>query len=791
MTIGRTRASVLVAGVVFTALAASPAHAQVTGNRLKCLLASAKASQKYLTAKLKVTEKCRNAGLKDGSCSTPDTTKVESKLASAIGKACPLTPTDFGLMGFPGPCSDANPADGFTTADLADCMKTSHDGFITSAMVLLYDSTLPPTLSSDDLKCQAEVAKQGAALATCVLKNVSKCRDALLKGKPLGVPPDFCATDYDKSAAAISKCQQKLTDGIAKKCSAAQITSLKICTPDQTDAAGAATCLVDGETVLLDGPEIIVPPDIIDYEYAVRGGLCGDNVVNNLNEECDGPDDSACPGQCGTATTPDGFFACLCKTKPRMVIDEHSNADTDNGWTGQSSDGYVVEGGGFIVDLYDCDGMTGLCNAGPSCSIAPHSPCSVPYTAPSGTTADSICAGLGQGTCRKERSATGPHCYQDINKKCSPNPKTGPSQNALTCNAPGDYCVLSYHGAPVGQAAGGVAVCNVSTFSEDVVGTVNLLDGTSALKVRQQAVVHNPITQNKPCPVCGGFCGVSRDRCDAMHACAPGAGDCIDDAICSDGPRKDKSCRRTAPFGGDIPYFGTTSIDCPPDSGGLITNDTTGEGLDINANPRTTGTVSLLPNFNCTQSGFTNKTCLGGTSEGRPCTVPSECPGGSCSPQCFCNNQKRPNGCDAACVGGANDTQPCTTDADCDPPNGFCHPADCRLNPSDHTSNQEGVCTQHAPDRLCAISKWRACTIDSDCAPSLACPFCVAGDTCVNNPRQCFVNSGITRSGSPGVTDRDTAAIYCVPSNGGAIDVSAGFSGPGALIQHEHILKVP
>jgi hypothetical protein len=111
-----------------------------------------------------------------------------------------------------------------------------------------------------------------------------------------------------------------------------QISNLNICTPDQTDKASAATCLIDAETVRLDGTEIIVPPDLIDFEYAVRGGLCGDGIVNNLNEECDVPDDSACPGQCGTAVTPDGYFACLCKTKPRMVTSEHTDADTDNGW---------------------------------------------------------------------------------------------------------------------------------------------------------------------------------------------------------------------------------------------------------------------------------------------------------------------------------------------------------------------------------------------------------------------------------------------------------------------------
>lgn len=786
MTIGRARASILVAGVIAAVLSASSARAAITGDVLKCVLANAKASQKYAIAKLKLVEKCKNANLKDGSCAAPDPaalSKLSDKLTAAIGKSCALVPVQLALAGFPGPCTDLTPGDDFTTADLQSCMLTAHDAMVTSILNLAYDSMVTGPLG-DDLKCQAEIGKQTAGLAACVLKSVSKCRDALLKGKPIGVPPDFCALNDPKTSAAIQKCKDKVTAGIAKKCSNAQISTLKVCTPDQTDAAAAATCLNTATNVLLDGPEIIVPPDVIDYEYAVRGGLCGDNVVNNLNEECDGPDDSACPGQCGTAETPDGFFACLCKTKPRMVVIEHTNADTDNGWTGVSADGAVVEGGGFVVDLYDCD-MSGLCNAGPSCSIAPHSPCSVPESAASGTTSDSICAGLGQGTCRKERTATGPHCFIDIQKKCDARNPSDP-----VCSAPGDYCAVTYHGAPVAQAAGGVAVCNVSTMSEDVVGTVNIVTGDSALKIRQRAVVRNPITQDKPCPICGNFCAISRARCDNDGDCAPGQGPCILESVCSDGARKDQKCRATAPFAGALTFFGVSSVDCPPATdAGYITNGTTKVGLDINANPRTTGTVSLAPTFNCTDAGYTNKTCVGGTSEGRPCTVASECPGGTCNGQCFCSGERRPNACFAACVGGGSDASPCVTDGDC--PGGFCHPADCRVDPLDTDSNQEGVCTLSPTDRFCVATPIRGCNSDADCQPTVACPYCTPGDTCQIRPRACFVNSGIVRTGSPGTPDRDTAAIYCVPGNGGAIDTSAGFPGPGALIQHETVMVVP
>src|SRR5687767_268992 len=98
MMIGRIRASILVAGMLVAFFGASSAQAQLTGDRLKCLTSTAKTSQKFVAAKLKLLQKCRNADLKDGGCPTPDAAKIakiEGKLAAGIAKACPLTTTDF------------------------------------------------------------------------------------------------------------------------------------------------------------------------------------------------------------------------------------------------------------------------------------------------------------------------------------------------------------------------------------------------------------------------------------------------------------------------------------------------------------------------------------------------------------------------------------------------------------------------------------------------------------------------------------------------------------------------
>jgi len=778
MPIARTGAPLLIAGVLIACCAASSSHA--LDRHQKCALAIPKAAQRYLAGRLTLEQKCKNANLEDGSCTTPDVLavgKIEATLDAAIAKSCSITPSELRLIGFPGPCNDPNPGDDFTPADLRTCIKGSHDAFLSAVLALEYDPTLMGPLG-DDHKCQVEVAKQSARMAVCLLKKVGKCRDAVIKGASF-VVPDLCATIDQKAIAAIGKCASKVAAGIAKKCTAQQITDLKVCTPDQTDSMTAATCLIEAQELLIDTPAIDVAADLIDYEYATRGGLCGDDIVNHPNEECDGSDDSACPGQCGTPEFPDGYFACLCKTHPRMVVVNDAEADIDNGWTGQSSDGDVVQDSGYIVDLYDCD-MSGLCIAGPNCSLPPHSPCNVPSSAASGTTADSICAGLGQGICRKERTATGPRCHLDPNKKCAENDPNDP-----VCNGPGDFCETRFPSPPVAQGAGGIAVCNVSTLSEDVVGTVNIMTGAGELNVRQRAVVYQPISQQKPCPVCGNFCAGDREPCVVDGDCAPGLGPCVTEAICSDGARQNERCRRTPPFGGELPFFGTTSMDCPPNTG-RITNPT--GGLDVYTNPSGTNSYSLLPGVACTQIGFNTKTCLGGTSEGRPCIVDSECPSGTCSHQCFCSNQQRPNACDPACVGGAMDGSLCGDDVDC--PGGFCHPADCREDPMDLDSDNEGICTSGPNEGSCSVTTYRACTNATDCAPP-ACSFCQPAETCQFKKRPCFVNSGITRTGAAGFPNRSTAAVYCVPPNSAAINASAGFGGPGALIQPETLLVVP
>lgn len=760
------------------------ADAALTAAEMKCSVAIGKAGLGRVRARLKLEQRCRNAELvTPESCAGLDAAaiaKLDAQTA-ALQKACTLTPPESSLahLGFPGPCMDTTAGNGFTPGDLAACIAWSHDSIVASMLALQYDASLAAPIAKPDLGCQAEIAKQSAALVTCTLKAVQKCRAGIMRGKLPFIPPHTCATDEPKTAAAIAKCEAKLSGALTKRCTDAQMASLSVCEPNQATVAAATPCLVDAHLTLTDGPAIDVPPDLVDYQYAVRGGLCGDGVVNNVAEECDGDDDGACPGACGAASEPHGYFACLCTTTPRIRVVEHADADTDNGWTGLSADAGVAEGGGYLADLYDCDG-SGLCNLGPSCSLPPHSSCHVLANAPSGTTGNAICAGLGQGDCRKGPTATGPHCAQDVQKKCDMNDPNDP-----VCDAPGDSCVVTLGSPPEGAYSGGVTVCNVLTLSEDVVGTVNIVTGESAVRAPQLSRTYNRSvgSANKPCPVCGGFCAGDKERCASDEDCVFNAGPCVNALVCSDGPREGRVCRTTPPFG-HSGQFGATSVDCPP-GGGEITS---AAGLALYVTERTTGTATLAPTHQCTSPGFMGNTCRGGSSTGRPCSIASECPGGTCDPQCFCAGQVRPNGCSSACVGGTSDSAECITDSDC--PGGFCHAADCRLDPTDTDSVQEGICTTGPADSHCSITSYRPCTSDASCtAPD--CPYCEVGETCVTKNRACFLNSGIVRQGTPRTPEGMSVGVYCVMGDNGAVNSVAGFPGPAAFTQPELQLIEP
>jgi len=779
--------------VVATWLIEQPAgQAQLSLPERRCLQGVAKAASTFVQKTMLVLQKCRETNLRHpGLCQAADAsakiTALESKLGVKIDSRCDLMNV-FALanVGYPGRCTDADPADGFTLADVKACMWTSHESAADNLIESEYGTTAGPLRDSGVFACQHALGKNMAKFTGARLKALQACRNAILAGKLSASDPELCATAYAPTASAITKATSKAVDSILARCADAQVAALDICDPNAGTVVGAVTCLLARHASTVD--------NLVAYEYAAQP-RCGNNIVDALDEECDGTDAGACQGACGA---PGGNFPCLCLGRAREGVIEHANADNDTGWSGQSHDMRMVEGGGYVLDLYDCDGPGGpdtVCTVGPSCAspvLGVNAPC----------TKDSDC---GQnGPCRKERTAVGPHCNLDIQQACGDD---------SDCPGPGNFCLKHFRGPPLPLSAGGVSGCVVDVFSEDITGTTNLATGATSVRLRQRSFTHLGPSIEQPCPVCGGFCGDAlsgpRDLCTSDADCVAGplrkrAVPCVTVSLCSFGPNVDELCRPDPPFGGTTEFFGTTSVDCPPLPGANIS----GDGLDILFDPATTGAASLAPTVQCTLPVFASRACVGGLDQGRPCTVDSECAGGTCNHQCHCPGQQKPNDCGAACVGGDSDAQPCADDSQC--PGGFCHAGDCRENPADPDGANEGVCTVGPMSGICSIHTFKSCSDDGDCQPDASactdlhtpfvcctgpgtgtcgCTSCTAGETCTLMRRECFVNGAITRTGVVHPTDPTSVGVFCVPAtSSAAINTTAGVPGPGALRQPQTLV---
>jgi hypothetical protein len=749
------------------------AHAVLSPTLAGCRQGVAKFSLKFFSKKMGLTQKCYAKNLAvPGICSltglaTTINTVLKPALVAGIAKKCvgiSATPL-MDKLDYPGKCDDPDPSDGFTLTDLENCMVSSHEAAADRLLGIEYNVPGPIT-DKPTLKCQATIGKTALKYAAVKLASVQKCRNSVELGKSPLLGPD-CATADVGAAAKIAKTETKTRAAIMAKCATpTQVVNLGICGDPECaafcgtcNASCVADCIIATHGDAADDPAID-SADMIDFEYATAP-VCGDQVRNQLDEECDGAD-NPCPGACGAPTGP---FPCLCLDTVRERVIEHKEADLDNGWTGTSHDAGIVEGGGYVADLYDCDGPGGpdtLCTVGPSCSGAPHAPCQN----------DALCIFLGQGTCRIDRTAVGPHCNLDFHTAC-----TGDGD----CPGFSNFCLKQFHGPPLPLAAGSIQVCVLNIFSENVVGTKELVTGASAVRIRQRSITHLTGAAT-PCPVCGGFCQSStpgnfavRHICTTDADCAdvPVVQHCVTTPVCSYGPNQDKACRPDPAFGGPTTLFGNPSVDCLPPPSNQIGD------LDILFNPATTETVTMAPSFQCAQEpAFSGKTCAGGGNNGASCTVDSECPGATCSDQCFCAGtgllHPRPNACDDACVGGGNDAAQCGVNSEC--PGGFCHPGDCREDlgaPPDLQPN-EGGCTVTFEGH-CSVHAARGCGVDADCQ---------SPETCNITNKNCFLNSGIVRDGVEDPIDPVSASVFCIAATGDAsVNATAGLPGPGALLQ--------
>jgi hypothetical protein len=311
-----------------------------------------------------------------------------------------LTPFVLSHLGYACMCSDPDPLDGFTVGDLAECMVSGHEAVVDELIAVTCG--VSPPIPASALACQAAIANAARQYAVTLLKLLLKCRDRLNRGVISGFPPGSCGYADDKTVEGFAKARRKMLKLIRRQCTDDDIAALDVC-PIRVQTVGAAEeCVIEEYERAVDtliGIEYASPPSS-GYDVPV----CGDGERNTLDEECDGVDDVDCPGACGP---PDGPFPCLCLDVPRQRATAH-DVDLDYGTRAHDN---PVPASSYVVDLYDCDPSAGdvECTVGPSCSDAPHAAC----------TGDAECAALGQGTCRKRRTAVGPHCNLDVQVACA------------------------------------------------------------------------------------------------------------------------------------------------------------------------------------------------------------------------------------------------------------------------------------------------------------------------------------------------------------------------------------
>jgi hypothetical protein len=220
----------------------------------------------------------------------------------------------------------------------------------------------------------------------------------------------------------------------------------------------------------------------------------------------------------------------------RLALTVGAGGDLDTGWTGISHNQGVVEGFTVFLCLEDCDQST-----------------------------NSVCTGIGK------TDATG---SGSINGK--------------------------YFGPPLPLSTGGVPVCVVNEYRDDItLGKYDLATGEQQMTVLLTSRVHQGIKIDQPCPICKGSSVI-------------GAG-----GTCDGGPGYAGNGRGCTVEG--LTQFGNVSTKCLPDPANNIGNLT----IDL---PYTTESTLLAGD------AFT-------------CTPPPQGSGGPCP----CGQQKQRNDCDSAC----------------------------------------------------------------------------------------------------------------------------------------------
>ena len=720
----------------------------------KCLLADisgkavgtcpdAKASDKIAGAKQKISD--ATAKSCQSTCSVSGVICIADNLcpplANGAEERCTAGPKnivfDMTNLGFPGPYCEAELGASLTEASqIGECVGGLAEDTGNDLVDAVFGSiTNASGISNNATSCLSAINKAASKLSATVFKGVVKCRALIAKGKSVGNPVT-CTRDDAKLAAKIAKAESKVDSAIAAKCTDADVQELDLCNAGvgaTLTTGDAATCIKKAATESADSLDLpaermFITRSLVDVTYPSLQGTCGDGVVNQLpnpfqllGEECDGDDDSACPGACLPAGD---VFQCTCPNPKRIrFLADGINADLDNGWTGTSHNSGVTQNAGYFLELTNCDcdsmdvaecigtSVDPICdtngNQQPTCS---HDPFGLSCDA-HGSDADFRNEDEDCAICDEFATNAGASCASsnDCGSQCydAGGTATGTCPGGQGDCAAGEICrgqcdrsqtcLIIPNGQPLPISAGGTAVCTITEFRTNINGTLNILTGEHETNIQQFSKVHLPVTNSVPCPTCGGFCAggplageictgscsVSGDDCrfdvdcPSGETCTTATDDCPESGICNlslvcnGGTTTGEPCR----FGAFTREFGTTSADCRP-----ITN-ISGQGLQVNFLPQTSETVSMPAALPCTAPGYELFDCPCPDAGGRR-TQPNLCAAACDLTGEGCGTGNTTIGSFTTCAGGTNANRACDEDADC--PGSACsnNPTHCQGDPT-------------------------------------------------------------------------------------------------------------
>ena len=774
--------------LLFVCTVSGVSHADVKATQ-KCSGAIIKASAGFLQAEAKILQKCRDTTLKGKTCDAAKTQasidKARTKLADTIKKSCggkdkvcdtadadgsQPTLTDIGwngpCPGFEGQCTNT-----ITDCDdIPTCVQCISEASVNQAMNLYYPPNRASSVGNKTLnKCQASLGKAALTFFNAKSKALSKCWGTKVK-KTANCPADAQASIDGARAkldAAIAKACVGLdnsTIGLPANCPAVGtcaasvsslidvgnctecVTEFKVDCPDRAASVsvGAAyppECLVVPPTPTPTPTQTAAPATPTATATPCGApNTCG-NCTLDAGESCEV---GVTGGACGA-----GFACtncnCACPSKVTFSGDATDpKSILDTGWTGISHRAPIITNGDVTVAL-NC--------------VATERPC--------GT-----CTVSGPVANSEPNQLQNQRCTNDTSIKCT---------NNTPCTAGGGTCQF-FFGSNLPLAAGGVTTCVVNTFNGSVTGTANVESGDAATTALLSARVYNGIAIDNPCPRCVGDTTINDGNAQGT---------------CSGGPKNGSACDGNGSIFGR-PDFGVTSLDCPPDSASIIAT------LPIDLSNRTAPVTKTLTANSPACTGIANERCLCDTcnnSNADPCLSNADCPVSGGNPG-ICGGKR--------CLSGANDGAPCSVTSEC--PGGSCarkgvptKPSACTddttvdervMECADGDGDGEGECTVGPTDQNCTVASGhgqRGCTTEADCGGGVG--------SCASVQRGCFLTGGGTfqPSGLNDGTDTLTAvgqadtpvadvahptlgAVFCVgPTGLPAVNTVAGLPGPARV----------